>query len=240
MTNSNISPKTFSPLTVGCLIYPQQDQIDFTGPFEVLSRMPNTKVHIIAKSLTPVPDIKGLLLTPDTTIETAPPLDVLLVPGGLGQQAQMEDQEVLSLIKRQADLGKYVFSVCTGALLCGAAGILQGKRATTHWASWDLLHYYGAIAVKSRVEIDGHLISTAGITAGIDGALTVAALLRGTAVAEQIQLELEYAPEPPFHSGTPHTAKPETIQAFFETYGRAKASREKEAQRFAARQSKAS
>jgi len=128
----------------------QQDQIDFTGPFEVLSRLPNSTVHVIAKTNAPIRDLKGLILTPEMTIAEAPPLDLLLVSGGLGQQALMKDQEILSLIKNQADSGRYVLSVCTGALLCGAAGILRGRRATTHWAAWDLLHYYGAIPTKAR------------------------------------------------------------------------------------------
>jgi cyclohexyl-isocyanide hydratase len=219
-------------LTIGCLVYPQQDQIDFTGPFEVLSRMPDTTIHVIAKNMAPVRDMKGLILTPEMTIADTPELDLLLVPGGFGQQALMKDKETLSFIERQFDSGRYVFSICTGALLCGAAGILRGRRATTHWASWDLLQYYGAIPTRARAVVDGNLISTAGITAGIDAALTVAALLRGDAIARQIQLELEYAPEPPFNSGTPETAAPEIIAAYYKSYGSVKASREAEAKNY--------
>lgn len=224
-----------SHFTIGCFIFPRQDQIDFTGPFEVLSRIPDSTVHIIAKTKAPVRDVKGLILTPEMTIAEAPPFDLLLVSGGLGQQALMDDDEILSLIRNQADSGRYVFSVCTGALLCGAAGILRGRRATTHWAAWNLLHYYGAIPTKSRVVVDGNYISTAGVTAGIDGALQVAAILRGNSVAEEIQLDIEYAPEPIFHSGTPETASPDTIDAFFTKYGHIKESREAEARRFAAK-----
>jgi cyclohexyl-isocyanide hydratase len=219
-------------LTIGCLVFPRQDQIDFTGPFEVFSRIPDTTVHVIARTMTPIRDVKGLILTPDMTIAEAPPLDVLLVSGGLGQQALMDDQEILSLIKNQANSGRLVFSVCTGALLCGAAGILRGRPATTHWAAWDLLHYYGAIPTRSRVVVDGNYISTAGVTAGLDGALVIASLLRGNHVAEQIQLDIEYAPEPVFHSGTPDTASPEVVRAFFANYGQVKESREAEARRF--------
>ncbi len=222
-----------SHLTIGCLVYHRMDQIDFTGPFEVLSRIPNSSVHVIGKEKSAVRDVMGLILTPEMTIQESPQLDLLLVPGGLGQQALMEDQEVLSFIKNQADSGRYVFSVCTGALLCGAAGILRGRRATTHWAAHNLLPYYGAIAVKSRVVIDGNYISTAGVTAGLDGSLKLASILRSDAVAEVIQLGIEYAPEPPFHSGTPETASPEVIRAFFENYGSVKKSREDEAQRLA-------
>jgi cyclohexyl-isocyanide hydratase len=220
-------------LTVGCLVFPRQDQIDFTGPFEVLSRIPDSSLHVIAKTTNAVRDVKGLILTPEMTIADAPPLDLLLVPGGLGQQALMEDQEILSFIKNQADSGRYLLSVCTGALLCGAAGVLRGRRATTHWAAWHLLHYYGAIPTKARVVVDANFISTAGVTAGLDGSLKIASILRGDEVAEEIQLEIEYAPDPPFHSGTPETARPEVIQAYFGRYGQVKESREAEARRFA-------
>ncbi len=199
----------------------------------MLSRIPNAAVHVIAKTKAPIRDVKGLILTPEMTIAEAPQLDLLLVSGGLGQQALMEDQEILSLIKNQADSGRYVLSVCTGALLCGAAGILRGRRATTHWAAWDLLHYYGAIPTKSRVVVDGNYISTAGVTAGLDGSLKIASILRNDEVAQEIQLDLEYAPDPPFHSGTPDTAPPEVIRAFFAQYGHVKESREAEARRFA-------
>lgn len=138
-------------LVIGCLIYPRMDQIDFTGPFEVLSRIPDSTVYILSKTLSPVHDVQGLILTPDRIIADAPRLDVLLVPGGYGQQDLMDDDEVLSLIRRQADVGNVVFSVCTGALLCGAAGVLRGRQATTHWAAWNLLPYYGAIPARSRV-----------------------------------------------------------------------------------------
>ena len=223
------------PLTIGCLIYEGLDQIDFTGPFEVLSRIPDVTLFVIGAAKQPVRDVNGLILTPEMTIAEAPPLDVLLVPGGTGQQAFMEDEEILSFIKAQAESGRLVFSVCTGALLCGAAGILHGRLSTTHWASWDLLHYYGAIPTKSRVVVDGSYISAAGVTAGIDGALVVAALLRGDQAAEEIQLGIEYAPDPIFHSGTPDMASPEVRHAFLDKYKDTKQSREAQARRFAER-----
>src|ERR1700740_2388165 len=130
-------------LTIGCLVFPRMDQIDFTGPFEVLSRIPDSTIHILAKTTSPIRDVQGLILTPGIAIADAPVLDLLLVPGGYGQQDLMDDEEVLSLIRRQADSGRIVFSVCTGALLCGGAGILRGRQATTHWAARDLLRYYG-------------------------------------------------------------------------------------------------
>jgi cyclohexyl-isocyanide hydratase len=222
-------------LTIGCLIFPKMDQIDFTGPYEVLSRIPDSSIHVIAKTKDPVRDVRGLILTPEMTIAEAPELDVLLVPGGFGQQDLMNDEEVLSLIREQANSSRLLFSVCTGALLCGSAGILRGRLATTHWTAWELLPYYGAIANRSRVVVDGNLVSSSGVTAGLDGALVVASLLRGDAAAEEIQLGIQYAPAPVFNSGSPDTAPDELVRAVCEKYEKVNASREAEARRFAAR-----
>jgi cyclohexyl-isocyanide hydratase len=220
-------------LTIGCLIFPRMDQIDSTGPFEVLSRIPDSNLHVIAKTKDAVRDMQELILTPEMSLAEAPEFDVLLVPGGYGPQDLMDDEEVLSLIRNQANSGRLVFSVCTGALLCGAAGILRGRQATTHWAAWDLLPYYGAIATRSRVVVDGNLVTAGGVTAGLDGALVVASFLRGDAIAEQIQLSIQYAPQPVFHSGTPDTAPGGVLRAFEESYRPVAASREAAARRFA-------
>jgi len=220
-------------LTIGCLIFPRMDQIDFTGPFEVLSRIPDATVHVVAKTLSPIRDIQGLILTPEISIAQAPRLDVLLVPGGYGQRELMEDEEVLSLIREQGESGRMVLSVCTGALLCGAAGILSGRMATTHWASWDLLPYYGAVPTKSRVVVDGNLVSAAGVTAGLDGALVAASLLRGDAAAEEIQLSIEYAPAPVFQAGSPDSAPHEVVGSFSRRYEPMRIARELDAQRYA-------
>jgi cyclohexyl-isocyanide hydratase len=206
------------PLQIGILLFPAMDQIDFSGPFSVLSRIPNATVHVLAKNRQPVRDHKGLVLTPDLALADAPALDLLQIPGGPGQEAVMDDEPVLALIRDQMAAGRLVFSVCTGALICGAAGILRGRRATTHWAAFDLLHYFGATPVDARVVVDGNLISAAGVTAGIDGALTLAALLRGEPVAQQIQLDIQYAPEPPFHAGTPKTAPADVYKAVAAKY----------------------
>lgn len=226
--------KQMKHLTIGALIFPGMDQIDFTGPFEVLSRIPDSTIHVIAKTESPVRDIQGLILTPEMSIAETPELDVLLVPGGYGQQQLMNDEEILALIRNHFDAGRLVFSVCTGALLCGAAGILRGRQATTHWSAWNLLPYYGAAPVRSRVVVDGNLVTAAGVTAGLDAALVVASLLRGQAVAQEIQLSIEYAPNPVFHSGTPETASAEVLRAFNESYSAVAASREAEARRYAA------
>lgn len=199
-----IPPETH--LQIGSLLFDGLDQIDLTGPFEVFARIPNATYRIYAKTAAPVRDVRGLRLTPDATLAEAPPLDVLHVPGGFGQEALMEDAEVLEWVRRQAGGARLVFSVCTGALICGAAGLLVGRRATTHWSAFHLLGFFGATPVKARVVVDGAMVSAAGVTAGIDGALRVAAELRGDAVAQAIQLGMEYAPEPPFDAGTPETA----------------------------------
>jgi cyclohexyl-isocyanide hydratase len=192
--------------TDGSLLFEGVNQIDLTGPFEVLSRIPNATYRIYGKTAAPVRDLKGLRLTPDATLADAPPLDVLHVPGGYGQEALMEDAEVLAWIRLQAAGACSIFSVCTGALICGAAGLLKGRRATTHWSAFHLLPLFGAIPVNQRVVVDGAWVFVAGVTAGIDGALSLAAELRGDEAAQTIQLHMAYAPEPPFNAGTPETA----------------------------------
>jgi cyclohexyl-isocyanide hydratase len=193
-------------LTIGGLIFPDMDQCDFTGPFEALARVPNSRFMTIWKDKNPVRDLAGMQLLADTTIDEAPQLDVLLVPGGYGQEALMNDEVVLSFIRKQAAGARYVFSVCTGALVCGAAGLLQGKRATTHWTAMEVLPLFGAIPSDERVVIDGKLVSAGGVTSGIDGSLIVVSLLRGETVAQELQLYMAYDPKPPFQAGSPATA----------------------------------
>jgi len=222
-------------LQIGSLLFEGIDQIDLTGPFEVLSRIPNSTYRIYAKTAGAIRDVRGLRLIPDATLADAPPLDVLHVPGGFGQEALMEDAEVLAWIRRQAAGACSIFSVCTGALLCGAAGLLKGRRATTHWASFHLLPLFGAIPVNERVVMDGSYIFAAGVTAGIDGALRLAAELRGDDAAQAIQLHMAYAPEPPFNSGTPETALPAILQQARQSVQGITAQREATARLVAAR-----
>ena len=222
-------------LRIGSLLFEGIDQIDLTGPFEVLSRIPNATYRIYGQTAAPVRDVNGLWLTPDATLADAPPLDVLHVPGGFGQEALMEDAEVLDWIRRQATGACRIFSVCTGALLCGAAGLLKGRRATTHWASFHLLPLFGAIPVDERVVVDGAWVFAAGVTAGIDGALRLAAELRGDEAAQAIQLHMVYAPEPPFDSGTPETAPAAILEQARQSLRGITAQREQTARRVAAR-----
>jgi cyclohexyl-isocyanide hydratase len=222
-------------LEIGSLVFDGMDQIDLTGPFEVLSRIPNSTYRLYGKTARAVRDIKGLRLIPDAELAAAPTLDVLHVPGGFGQEALMEDEVVLGWIRRQAAGARMVFSVCTGALLCGAAGLLMGRRATTHWASFHLLPLFGAIPVNERVVVDGNRVFAAGVTAGIDGALRLAAELRGVEAAQSIQLHMVYAPEPPFDSGTPETAPAAVLDAARKAVAAITAQREATARRVAAR-----
>ncbi|MGA8614067.1 MAG: DJ-1/PfpI family protein [Xanthobacteraceae bacterium] len=196
---------------IGLFIFPAMTQLDFAGPYEVFSRLPDTAVDIVARSLDPVRTERGLELVPTVTCDECPPLDVIVIPGGPGQQGLMHDDAVLGFVCRQAEQARYVTSVCTGALVLGAAGLLEGYRATTHWLSLSLLELYGAIPVAERVVVDRNRVTGGGITAGIDFGLHLAAMLRGETVAQQIQLQMEYNPAPPFNSGSPDTAPREIV-----------------------------
>ena len=222
------------PLSVGCLIFDRMDQIDFTGPFEVLSRMPDTTLQVIGKGPSPVRDMQGLRLTPDSCIADAGSFDVLLVPGGYGQLALMHDEEVLELIRRHVEGERLLFSVCTGALLCGAAGVLMGRHVTTHWSARHLMPHYGAVPADARVAADGNIVSAAGVTAGLDASLVLVSLLRGDAVAQEIQLAIEYDPNPIFLSGDPDSAPTEVLESFQKKYRPIGTAREREAVRYAA------
>lgn len=200
-------------LIVGLLVFPKVQQLDLTGPYEVFASIPGAEVRLIWKDLEPIVSATGLVLVPDTEMAGCPQLDVLCVPGGAGVNAMMEDADVLDFLRRQSAGARFVTSVCTGALVLAAAGLLDGKRATTHWASHDFLARLGAVPERARVVTDGRFISGGGVTAGIDMALTLAAELIGRPQAEAIQLNLEYAPAPPFDAGHPDTATPEVVAA---------------------------
>ena len=199
-------------LSVGFVLFDGLTQLDLTGPYEVLARMPDTRVHLVAASLAPVRSEWGMAILPDVTFDDAPPIDVLCVPGGWSVNARLSDDTLLSFLRTRGERARYVTSVCSGALLLGAAGLLRGHRATTHWLSLDLLPLLGAVAVASRVVHDGNRITAAGVTAGIELGLTLAAVLFGPSVAQRIQLAIEYDPAPPFDSGSPDSA-PADIRA---------------------------
>lgn len=200
-------------IEIGFIIFPRVQQLDLTGPYEVLAMVPGARVHLVAKTPEPVATATGLVLTPTVRFAECPALDVVCVPGGSGVNPLMEDAETLGFLRRQAEGARYLTSVCTGALVLGAAGLLRGKRATTHWGAHDLLAALGAIPTQGRVVRDGNLITGGGVTAGIDFGLALAAELADEATAKAIQLHLEYAPAPPFDAGRPETAAPDILAA---------------------------
>jgi len=221
-------------MIIGMLVFPDMTQLDFTGPYEVFAQMQGCEVRVIAKTLQPVEARGGLKFIPDTTLEDAPQLDLVFVPGGPGVGALMEDKAVLEFLRRQAQQAKYVTSVCTGALVLGAAGLLKGYRATTHWLSLDLLPVFGATAMPERVVFDRNRITGGGVTAGIDFALSVAGEVLGADAAKTIQLLIEYNPAPPFACGHPGTADAGIVDGLRVARAPMQASRLEQARRAAA------
>ncbi len=195
-----------SPVTVGLLVFPNLTQLDLTGPYEVFSRAPGMRVLLIGTRPGPIRSEWGLTLATDCTLADAPPVDILCIPGGPGVNALLSDDGVLDAIAALGERAAWVTSVCTGALVLGAAGLLRGYRATTHWLSHELLSELGATPVEERVVRDRNRITGGGVTAGIDFALSLVAELRGREVAERIALMVEYAPAPPFWNGSPREA----------------------------------
>lgn len=197
---------------VGFLLFPQVQALDLTGPHDVFASLSDVSVHLVWKTLEPIKASSGLVMTPDTTFADCPALDVLCVPGGYGVGKLMEDAQTLDFIRTHARQARFVTSVCTGALVLGSAGLLHGRRATTHWAYHDMLAPFGAIAVQDRVVRDGNLITGGGVTAGIDFALTLVSELFDAKEAQAAQLAIEYAPHPPFDAGSPDTAPASVVE----------------------------
>jgi cyclohexyl-isocyanide hydratase len=215
-------------MNITFLLFPNLTQLDFTGPLQILSRLPGAQVALAAKSMAPVSTDAVLTLNPTHTFDDCPPTDLLCIPGGFGVDDAMQDDATISFVKREGARAKYVTSVCTGAFILGAAGLLTGKRATTHWAYHDALAQVGATPVKERVARDGNVFTGGGVTAGIDFAFTLAAEIAGEDVAKAIQLGLEYDPAPPFHSGAPDKADSQTLDIVRARYApRLEAFREK-------------
>ena len=198
---------------IGLLLFPNLTQLDMTGPYEVFTKFPDSDVHLVWKTLDPVKAGGGMQLLPSMTFEDCTQLDLICVPGGAGMNALLNDEETLDFVRRQAAGARYVTSVCTGSLVLGAAGLLQGKRATSHWMSHAMLAAFGCEPVAERVVVDGNVITGGGVTAGIDFALTVAGELLGAEAARKIQLGMEYDPQPPFDAGSPERADPAMVAA---------------------------
>lgn len=195
------------------ILYPRLTQLDFTGPYEVLARMPNAEVIIASKDGGELKTEMGLTFANLRALADVERADMIMIPGGPGQTEAMQDQAFMAEVKRLGESAQYVTSVCTGSLILAAAGLLNGKRAGSHWAYRELLGMFGAVPDDARVVRDGNAITGGGVTAGIDIALTIVADLAGEKVAKMIQLAIEYAPAPPFNCGRPETADAETIAA---------------------------
>jgi cyclohexyl-isocyanide hydratase len=202
-----------SVFNVGFVIFPEMTQLDFTGPLQVLARLPESTTHVVAKSMAPVPSDCALTVLPTHSFTTCPPLDLICIPGGnRGVVAAISDHDTIEFVRRQAAGAKYITSVCTGAFVLGVAGLLKGRRATTHWAYTELLPLVGATHEKARVVKDGNVITAGGVTSGIDFGLAVVAEIAGETAAQSIQLGIEYDPHPPFASGHPDHA-PDAVKA---------------------------
>lgn len=195
-------------MRIGLALFPGLCQLDMTGPHEVLVRLPGAQVDVVAAGQGPVTTDRGLTIAPDVALAEAPQYDVFVMPGGPGQQDLMACRAWLGFLREQAQGAQVMMGVCTGSLVMGAAGLLRGYEATTHWSCHDLLAILGAVPVDRRVVIDRDRVTAAGVTSGIDGALALAELLHGRETAERIQLGMEYQPEPPTRAGSPHTAPP--------------------------------
>src|SRR6202171_2460028 len=200
-----------APLPIGLVLFPKVTLLDFTAPLQVFSSLPGAKVHLIWKRIEPVSSDSVMMLTPTVTFADCPQLAVICVPGGLGADDMINDDEMLAFLRKQAEGAKYITSVCTGSLVLGAAGLLRGYRAATHWTAMDFLSSFGAIPTRTRVCVDRNRITGGGVTAGIDFALTLVSQLGDRRTAEAIQLRLEYNPAPPFNAGSPDTAPAEVL-----------------------------
>lgn len=220
---------------IGLLLFPDITQLDMTGPYEVFTKLPGAEVHLVWKTLDPVVANGGMRIVPTMTFAACPQLDLVCVPGGPGMNALLNDEETLAFLRRQAKGARYVTSVCTGALVLGAAGLLQGKRAATHWMSRDMLAAFGATPVAERVVIDGNVVTGGGVTAGIDFALKIAADAFGEDLAKAIQLGIEYDPQPPFRAGSPEGAGPAIVEKARAGAARRQAERESAVRQAAAR-----
>lgn len=198
-------------LQIGMVLYPGLTMLDLIGPQNVLA--PHAATHLLWKDRSLVPSDSGVSLQPTATFSECPDdLDILFVPGGFGTADAMVDEDILRFLRDRGPRSRYVTSVCTGSLVLAAAGLMQGYKATTHWATRHILEAFGVECVQARVVVDRNRISGGGVTAGIDFGLTLLALLRGDDAAKMTQLMLEYDPAPPFDAGTPEGAGPELTQ----------------------------
>ena len=221
--------------TVVFALYPRVTQLDFTGPYEVFWRLPRAKCILASVSGGDVEADGGITFTRVRRLSEIDRCSLVCVPGGFGTIEAMEDQELLAQLQRLAMTARYVTSVCTGSLVLGAAGLLKGKRATSHWAWRDALSAFGATPDSGRVVRDGNVFTGGGVTAGIDFALAVVAEIAGDDYAQAVQLSMEYAPAPPFNSGSPDVAPAHILAGTQQRYERVRGARNSAVDRAAAR-----
>ncbi len=200
-------------MQIVCILFPDFTQLDLTGPYEVFHRLPHAEINLVAASTEPVVSEGGLAIVPTATFNEEAACDVLFVPGGPGVNQAMLDDTLIAFVRRHGDRAAFVTSACTGALILGAAGLLAGYEAATHWASMEYLQAFGAWPKKERVVVSGNRITGGGVTAGIDIALRIAEQALGRTAAEMVQLAIEYDPAPPFQAGSPETASTEVLEA---------------------------
>lgn len=201
------------PVTIGMWVFPGMTNLDFVGTHAILSRPPAAKIFILGETLEPIADDAGNRVLADTLFTQAPELDILFVGGGPGTEAMMQNAAILDFFRQRAPRARYVTSVCTGSLVLGAAGLLRGYRAASHWTTIDILPLLGAIPVRERVVIDRNRMTGGGVTAGIDFGLTLVDRIWGRELAETIQLANEYDPQPSFQAGSPRTAPARSVEA---------------------------
>tara|TARA_B100000678_G_scaffold284338_1_gene285781 strand:- start:271 stop:951 length:681 start_codon:yes stop_codon:yes gene_type:complete len=216
-----------SHLSVAFVLFPNVTQLDLTGPAQVLSRLSDATCHLVATSHAPVATDAGFSIVPTTTFGELPRPDIICVPGGAGADDAMEDPVVLEWLRTASASAQWITSVCTGSLVLGAAGLLKGKRATSHWAARAMLEHFGATPVDERVVFDGNLVTGGGVTAGIDFALALMAELRGPDHARLVQLALEYDPHPPFDAGSPASVDPTILNQFSQLSQQSQVTRER-------------
>ena len=200
-------------ISIAFLLFEQVTQLDLTGPAQVLSRLGDCSIKLVAKTLDPVMTDAGFAIIPTHTLAQEATADVICVPGGSGADDAMEDVEIISWLRSASSSAKWITSVCTGSLVLGAAGLLRGRKATSHWTAREMLREFGAVPTHERYVIDGNIITGAGVTAGIDFALFLTSVLRGEDHAKRVQLALEYDPSPPFACGSPEKADTVTLAA---------------------------
>ncbi|MBB4154816.1 cyclohexyl-isocyanide hydratase [Sphingomonas jinjuensis] len=201
------------PMTIAFLLFPNVTQLDLTGPAQVLARLGDSTLHLVAKMRDPVPTDAGFSILPTASFNDVPGADILCVPGGFGTNAAIADDETIEWVRSVGERATWVTSVCTGSLILGAAGLLRGYRAGCHWAQRHHLPLFGAEPVAERVVVDRNRVTGGGVTAGIDFALTLTALIRGEDHAKAVQLSLEYDPHPPFDAGSPERAGAALVEA---------------------------